>query len=106
MLKRFGILGMVLAGLMMFQPAKASAQDYRYNRDGYAHRDYNGNRRHEEREWREREHREHERREWREHERWERPYYYGNGYQGSYYYAPAPNYYAPGAGVYFSWRNR
>jgi len=104
MLKRFGILGLVLAGMTFFQP-KASAQDYRYDRDGYVHRGYNDRDRdrHEDREWREHERREWREHEWRERERWERPYY---GYNRPTYYVPAPGYYAPNAGVYFSWRSR
>ena len=72
MLKRFGILGLVVAGSMFFHPAAASAQDWHrdhghsqsYRDDSRDHRDYDR-------------HDRHERREWREHERHERAN--GNG---------------------------
>jgi len=92
MLKRVGVLALMLAGSVAFlQPTAAFAQD-RYDRGGYS---YRGERRdgfrrdRDDRDWnrwsdRNRRSREHE---WREHERWE------NRYDRAYYYAPPPNYY-------------
>jgi Ni/Co efflux regulator RcnB len=109
MLKRFGILGLVVAGSMFFHPAAASAQDWHrdhghsqsYRDDSRDHRDYDRHDRHERREWRE--HKRHERREreWRERSRWSRRY--NNYYPRGYY---SPGYYQPRSGFYFSWQGR
>ena len=96
MLKRFGILGLVVAGSMFFHPAAASAQDWHrdhghsqsYRDDSRDHRDYDR-------------HDRHERREWRERSRWSRRYY--NHYPRGYY---SPGYYQPRSGFYFSWQGR
>ena len=96
MLKRVGLLAVILSAATAVTPLTAFAQDgYYRHRDNY----YQGDRaedRHERREWREhernelreREWREHERREeWRERERCERPYSRGYYYQpNSYFY--------------------
>jgi hypothetical protein len=112
MFKKFGIFGLAFAAVTLLHPVKASAQEYR--RDGgyaqsygpvpYAHgyrergddnwREDRRDDRRRDRERRKHEQREHERREheWREHNR---DYRYSRD-----------GYYAPSAGVYFSWRSR
>lgn len=101
MLKRVGVMALMLCGGALFlHPAAAFAQEYR-GWNGYApqyrsnDRYYRDNRR-EEREWREPQWREERRerawraQEWREHERWE------NGrYASPYAPAPRPYYGSP-----------
>ena len=102
MLKKLGVLTMMLIGTAAFlQPVAAYAQSpydrgyYSYNDRGYRG-DYYGPRRdfdrHERREreaqrqeWRENKWREHE---WREHERWERRNSYNYRYYNPYYGYP------------------
>ncbi len=90
MLKRVGVLALMLSASAAFlQPTAAFAQE-RFGRGGYhysgerrdgSRRDWD--RREDRREWREHE--------WREHERWENQY--RRSYSYNYYYAPQPNYY-------------
>lgn len=114
MLKRFGILGLVLAAGTFIYPSVASAQDWgrgrgyshNYRDDSRGHRDYDRHARrdrHERREWRE-----HERHERRERERRDRSYW-NRGYNNYYYSSPgyySPEYYGPNRGFYFSWQDR
>ena len=84
MLKRAGVLALILAAGAAILPTAALAQDgYYYPRDNYYQRDRDWDRReaqrwreHEWREHRAEEWREHEwrNRRWREHERWEHRY--------------------------------
>lgn len=110
MLKRFGILGLVLAAGTFIYPSTASAEDWgrgrgysqSYRDDSRSHRDYDRHDRRNEREWRE--HEKHERREkQRDRSYWNRGY--NNGYYSS------PGYYSPGrygssTDFYFSWQGR
>jgi Ni/Co efflux regulator RcnB len=100
MIKRVGLLAMILAGaLAVSQPAAAQGRDWD---NGYRHFDRHEDRR----DWdrqdrREHEWREHQREEWREHERWERRgfrpgYEYRYQYYGQPYYNRFPDpYYCP-----------
>lgn len=103
MIKRLGVLTLLLAGTAAFlQPTAAYAQSpynrgyYSYNdrgyRDGYyGSRDFDRHARHEREERREeRREREWRRQEWREHERWERRSSYAPsyGYYNPYYGYP------------------
>ena len=110
MLRRFGILGLILAAGTLFYPSTASAEDWHrdrgysqnYRDDSRGHRDFDRHDRREEREWREHERHERREREWRERSYWNRPY-------NNYYYSPgyySPGYYQPGSGFYFSWQGR
>jgi Ni/Co efflux regulator RcnB len=104
MFKRFGLATLLLAGLTIFQPATAFADDHHRHDGGYRR----GFDRHDDRDWRRDRHREQHfrreqerrEREWRRHEfrRWQR-WNYRNGYYGR------RSYYAPQSGLYFSWEN-
>ncbi len=99
MLKRVGVLALLLCGGAFLHPTVAGAQEYRggygdgrqYHDEGRSsYRDRDGFREeHREHEWREQEQRERrwQEREWREHERWEH-----RGYGDPYRYAPRAYY--------------
>lgn len=90
MLKRVGVLALILsAGAVFLQPTVAFAED-RSHRSGYSG-DYRNNSR-VVREYREPVRRDDRDRDWGERARVNRGYYVA---PPSYYYAPAPNYYAP-----------
>jgi hypothetical protein len=110
MLKKFGILGLALAAVTLFHPAKVNAEDrwgggayaqsygpgaYANGYQGRGDEDWREDRREDrkrDREWREHGRREHE---WREHE-WRERHRHDRYYRQGYY--------QPQAGVYFSWR--
>jgi hypothetical protein len=97
MLKRAGIMTLILSAAALLQPMTALAQDgYRrdHDRSGYVqqYRDRDDRWHHRDR-WRDRDHwREHE---WREHERRERRMWWGG------YYSSRPNYYYGSGGSYY-----